>query len=173
MSDLLTLTVSQLRQAAELKEKIDALSNELSAIFRGKSVSTPARSLALSSAPKIKSSGKLTLGNAILEALRANGGVMDRTALLKATGDLQGKKINEGSFNGQLQTMKGNGAIKSPGRGQFQIGKVGGSASTPAPAAASETKPKGKRTMSPAARAKIAAAARARWAKIKGMRPQK
>ena len=176
MSDLLNLTVSQLRQAAELKEKIDALNSELSAIFGGKSVSAPASS-SVTRPDKAKPNGKLTLGRAILEALRANGGVIGRPALLAATSKLKGAKVNAGSFDGQLLAMKKSGTIKSPGRGQFQIGTGGAGASAPAPAtapaSAAEPKAKGKRTMSPAARAKIAAAARARWAKVRAMRPKK
>jgi hypothetical protein len=160
MNDLLTLTVSQLRCAADLKEQIEALNSELSAILGGDDLTPSAPS---TSGPKVKRNGKLTVGSAILEALKANGGIMDKSALLKAATGLKGSKINEGSFNGEVQKLKGNGGIKSPGRGHFQIGSVAASAPTSAPA----VEPKAKRTMSAAGRAKIAAAAKARWAKVR------
>ncbi len=70
---------------------------------------------------------------------------MDKTSLLFAVSAVKASKINEGSFNGELQKLKGRGAVKSPGRGQFQIGKVTGAASTSTHAA----ERKAKRTMSP------------------------
>ena len=166
MSSLLNLTVSQLRRAAELKEKIDALNSELSALLGG----DDAPSARSTSGPKVKRNGKVTVGSAILEALEANGGVMDKTALLKAATALKGSKINEGSFNGEVQKLKGSGAVKSPGRGQFQIGTVAASAVV-SKDSTSESKPK--RTMSPAARKKIADAATARWAKARAEKEAK
>jgi len=54
MNSLTDLTVAQLRQAAELKEKIDALTTELSAIFEGKAVSAPAARGTLSQSERMK-----------------------------------------------------------------------------------------------------------------------
>ena len=165
INSILLLTPTQLRKAADLKERIDALNNELGAILGGADVapSTPS-----ASGPKVKSNGRLTVGSAILEALKANGGVMDKTALLKAASALKGSKINEGSFNGEVQKLKGANSITSPGRGRFSFGKAA-TASNSAPAA----EPKAKRKMSAAGRAKIAAAAKARWAKVRAAKPGK
>ena len=159
MSNLLTLTVSQLRRAADLKEQIDGLNDELAAILGGEEVSAPVTK----STPKVKRNGKLTVGSAILEALKANGGVMDKTALLKAATALKGSKINEGSFNGEVQKLKGTGAVKSPGRGQFQIGTAAASA----PASNESAPAPKKRKMSAEGKKKIADAAKARWAKVR------
>jgi len=160
MNNLLTLSVVQLRRAAQLKEQLDILNNELAAVLGGANVAPSAPSAA---GAKFKRNGKLTVGSAIVEALRANGGVMNKAELLKAASALKGSKINEGSFNGEVQKLKGSKGIVSPGRGQFQFGRVSASA----PASAPAPKMKAKRTMSAAGRAKIAAAAKARWAKVR------
>jgi hypothetical protein len=163
MNSLLDLSVVQLRRAAELKEQIDGLNDELAAILGGE-IPVP-----FNKGPKTKRNGKLTVGSAIVEALRANGGVMDKTALLKAASALKGSKINEGSFNGEVQKLKGSKSITSPGRGQFSFGKAA-AASASAPA---DGGPKPKRKMSAAGRAKIAAAAKARWAKVRAAKAGK
>lgn len=119
MNSLHDLTVVQLRRAAELKDQIDNLNNELAAILGGAKVSAPV-----------------------------------------AKGAGRGRGMTAAGKASQAEKMRAYWAAKRAAKGGTS-------------AAGSATGGKKRRTMSPEAKAKIAAAARARWAKIRAMRPKK
>ena len=127
MSSITNLSSSQLRQAADLKEKISALENELSQLL-GSTSQPVAVKPAVATAPK-KKGGMSAAGRArIVAAQKA------RWAKIK------GAKPETKAAAAITQVI----AVKS------------------APPA------KKKFTMSAAAKAKISAAAKARWAKVRG-----
>jgi len=70
---------------------------------------------------KSAKAGGLTVANSILEALNKNGGTMTKRDLYDAATKVMGSKINDGTFNATVQTLKENKKIKSPGRGEFSL----------------------------------------------------
>jgi hypothetical protein len=128
MSSITNLSSSQLRQAADLKEKISALENELSQLLD--STSRPvAVKPAAAAAPK-KKGGMSAAGRARIVAAQ---------------------KARWAKVKGAKPETKAITATAKPG--------IAVNVTPPA---------KKKFTMSAAAKAKISAAAKARWAKVRG-----
>ena len=145
---LINLTSAQLRQAADLKERIASLNDELAAILGGSSTPAPASTPA-------KKGGMSAAGRAKVAAAQKL-----RWAKIKAA---------KGKTAPVTKALKKKGGMSAAGRARIvaaqkaRWAKIKGAK----PAVTAAKPAKKKFTMSAAAKAKISAAAKARWAKIK------
>ena len=144
------LSVSDLRKAANLKERIEALENELNEVIGAapKAVSAPE-----ASAPR-KKGGMSAAGKARIAAAQK----------------IRWAKVKAAKGDAKPAAPKKKGGMSPEGKARIiaaqkarwaKVKAAKGDAKPAAPAA------KKKFTMSAAAKAKISAAAKARWAKVK------
>ncbi len=140
---MLNLTSSQLRQAADLKDKIEALQTELEQITGTSEAAAP-----VAAAPTV--------------ALKKRGRPRRVVAAVVIQEPSQAPK--RGPKKGGMSAA-GRAAIAAAQRARWAKAKAGKVATVAAKTA--EAKPAKKRTMSAAGRAAIAAAAKARWAKFR------
>jgi hypothetical protein len=158
---MLNLSSSQLRQAADLKEKIEALNTELAALFGGTTLVLAAAAVEEVQAPEPVEAeesarpAKRTISPAHKAALRAAQAL--RWAKHNAAKAKTAPKVAK---KGGMSAA-GRARIAAAQKARWAKAKAGKVAEAPAK---SETKP-AKRKMSEAGRAAIAAAAKARWAK--------
>ena len=153
------LTSSQLRQIADLKERIEALETEIAALFGG-TTPTPAEAPAAIEAEEPAKPGKRTMSPAHKAALRAAQAL--RWAKYSAEKTQAAKPGKRGPKKGGMSAA-GRARIAAAQKLRWAKVKAGKTAEAPAK---SEVKP-AKRKMSAAGRAAIAAGVRARWAKVK------
>lgn len=145
--NLADLSVEQLKRAAQIKEQITKLQDELSAVF-GSKVAAPKAAA--------KPSGMSAAARARLSAMgKARWAKIKAGTQAAATSKAPAKK---GTMSAESRArlsalMKAKWAAKKKGSTQ-----------APAKSAAAPAK---KPTMSPAAKANLSALAKARWAKIK------
>jgi hypothetical protein len=155
------LTPSQLRQAADLKEKIEALNTELDAVFGGTTLFLAAAAVETVQAPEPVEAeapakpGKRTMSPAHKAAIRAAQAL--RWAKHNAA---KAKTAPKAAKKGGMSAA-GRARIAAAQKARWAKVNAGKKAESPAK---SEMKP-AKRRMSAAGRAAIAAGARARWAK--------
>jgi hypothetical protein len=155
------LTPTQLRQIADLKEKIEALETELAALFGGTTLVLAAAAVETVEAPEpIEAEepakpGKRTMSPAHKAALRA------AQALRWAKHNAAKAKTAPSTLWRRKTSAAANAAKSAAAKARWA--KVNAGKNVQA-AAKSETKP-AKRKMSEAGRAAIAAGAKARWAK--------
>ena len=165
---MLNLTPSQLRQAADLQEKIGKLQSELAAIFGSESEAAPApkaakpakRKLSASHLAKIRAAQKLRWSK--VKAAKA------KTAPVKAAVKASAKPVKKGGMS-----AAGRARIVAAQKARWAAIKAAKTAPKapvkPAAVVKAAVKPatkavKTKRVISPEARAKMAAAAKAMWA---------
>ena len=154
---MINLTSSQLRQAADLKEKIEALNAELAALFGGKAP-VPVEAPAPVEAEEPAKPGKRTMSPAHKAKIRAAQAL--RWAKYNAAkGQPAAKPAKKGGMS-----AAGKARIIAAQKLRWAKVKAGKTAEAPAK---SEVKPAKKRKMSAAGRAAIIAAVKARWAKVK------
>jgi hypothetical protein len=139
------LTSSQLRQAADLKEKIEALQTELEQITGESSAVIPAPV-----APKKRGRPRKEAAAVVVQ-------------------NEQPKPGKRGPKKGGMSAA-GRAAIAAAQKARWAKAKVAKSETVAEKSA--EAKPAKKRKMSAAGRAAIAAAAKARWAKVKAALPE-
>jgi|HubBroStandDraft_1064217.scaffolds.fasta_scaffold227057_1 hypothetical protein len=161
MSSINDLSVQQLRQAANLKEKIVALEKELSQLF-GSTAKPSAVKPAATKAPK-KKGGMSAAGKArIVAAQKA------RWARIKAAKPaVKTAKPAKKKF-----TMSAAAKAKISAAAKARWAKIKGTKSSVKPAVktvklAAKPVKKARKKMSAAAKAKLSALAKARWAKAK------
>ena len=162
---MLNLTPSQLRQAADLQEKIGKLQSELAAIFGGESkpapkVAKPAKRT-MSSAHKAKIKAAQKLRWAKVNAAKA------KTAPVKAAVKASAKPVKKGGMSaaGRARIV----AAQKARCAKIKAAKTAAPKAPVKPAAVVKAVVKPvtkavKRVISPEARAKMAAAAKAMWA---------
>ena len=121
------LSPQQLRKAADIKERIDALQaelNELLGAAEGSEAPSKPRvagSQRRKAHPSLKGDAKLTIQAAVLEAL-GSGEAMSKREIAKRVSVLRGKKTNPDSLNPTLDEMKREDrTILNPERGMYQI----------------------------------------------------
>ena len=149
MSSINHLSVQQLHQAANLKEKIAALEKELNHLFGSTAKSSTFKPA--TKAPQ-KKGGLSAAGKArIVAAQKARWAKIKAAKPAVKTAKPARKKF----------TMSAAAKAKISVAAKARWAKIKGAKPTVAPVK------KVKRTMSAAAKAKISAAAKARWAKIK------
>jgi hypothetical protein len=140
MNSITSLSPAQLRKAADIKERIDALQDQLSTILG--EVPTPAATEA-PKRKKVSAAGKA----------RMRAAQIARWAAIKGTTPTAKpeKKAKKMSAQG-LANIRAGVAKRMAAKGKAPVAK---------PAK------KAKKTFSPAAKAALSAAAKARWAKVK------
>jgi hypothetical protein len=143
---MINLTSSQLRQAADLKDKIEALETELAGLIEGKA---PGPIEAAIEAEEPAKPGKRTMSPA-------------HKAALRAAQALRWAKHNAAKGQSAAKPAK---KARIAAAQKLRWAKVKAAKTVKAPAK-SEAKP-AKRKMSAAAKAAISAAAKARWAKVR------
>ena len=150
------LTSSQLRQAADLKEKIAVLETELAGLLGGE-IPIPVQAPEPAEAAK---PGKRTMSPVHKAKIRAAQAL--RWAKYSAEKTQAAKPGKRGPKKGGMSAA-GRARIAAAQKLRWAKVKAGKTAEAPAK---SEVKP-AKRKMSAAGRAAIAAGVRARWAKVK------
>jgi hypothetical protein len=155
------LTPTQLRQAASIKEQIEALNKQLGAILGSTGVSAPSKST--KPAKRKMSAGHIAKIRAAQKA---------RWAKVRS-----GKPAAKPVAKAAVKPAKKKGTISAAGIARIKAAqkarwaKINAakakSAVVAKPVVKAAAKPAKKFTMSAAAKAKISAAAKARWAKIK------
>lgn len=166
MSSIANLSVQQLRQAADLKEKIAALENELSQLLgsSAKGVFAPVAA----KAPK-KKLGMSAAGRAAVAAAQKARWAKINSAkpAVKAVSVIAPKKKGGMSAAGKARII----AAQKVRWAKINAAKSSAAVAKPViatkPAVVAAKPAKKKFTMSAAAKAKISAAAKARWAKVK------
>lgn len=151
------LTSHQLRQAADLSEKIEALKTELAGLLEGKTPS-PAESPAPVQAAK---PGKRTMSaahKAAIRAAQARRWAAHRAAQAKAAPETAGPAKKQGGMS-----AAGKARIAAAQKARWAKHNAANAAADPAK----------KRKMSAAGRARIIAAVKARWAKVKAAKGKK
>jgi hypothetical protein len=153
---LINLTPAQLRQAASIKEQIEALNKELGAIA---GISAPTNST-----KPVKKGGMSAAGKARIVAAQklrwSKAKAAKGKSAVKAAVEPAKKKIS----------AEGIARIKAAQKARWAVikAKTAPKAAVVAkPVVKAAVKPAKKFTMSAAAKAKISAAAKARWAKIR------
>ena len=155
------LTPLQLRQAADLKEKIESLERQFASVTGG-ITPPPVEAPALAQPAK---PGKRTMSPAHKAKIRAAQALRwAKYNAAKAKTSDKGAKLGEGGPKKGGMSAAGRARIAEAQK--LRWSKVKAAKISEAPAK-SEAKPAKKRRMSAAARAAISAAAKARWAKIR------
>ena len=164
---LINLTAAQLRQAADLKERISSLNDELAAILGGSSTpapaSTPAKKGGMSAAGRARIAAAAKLRWAKINAAKAKPAAVVK-AVVKAV--VAKKRVMTAAAKAKIAAAQ-----------KLRWAKVHAAKAKPAPAAkavvkaAKLAKKKGK--ISPEGMANIIAATKARWAKIRAAKAAK
>ena len=156
MSTILELTSAQLKQAADIKDQIEALNQELNALLG--SSAAPVYKLAQPAYQPAKKGGMSAAGKARIAAAQ-------RARWAKVKAEKPGKSLAVAVKPAKKRGMSAAGKARIIAAQKLRWAKV--KAAKAGVKAAVVTPARKKRTMSPAARAAIAAAAKARWARAK------
>ncbi|HEV2246175.1 MAG TPA: hypothetical protein VGW37_05940 [Terriglobia bacterium] len=121
MTTLTNLPASDLRKAADLKEKIEALQAQLNDCLGGSDAGNhfaPKRSQRLSR-PGGKYKGGKTVVDCVLDVLNS-GNTMTIQDILRAASNIRGKSISPGLMSVTLAYLKKRKRIANPARGQYR-----------------------------------------------------
>lgn len=159
----INLTSSQLRQAADLQEKIAALETELAHIL-GNEIPVPYKTTEPSTPAEPALPAKRTMSPAHKAKIRAAQAI--RWAKYNATKEKPALKAEAKEPAKKKGGMSAAGKARIAAAQKLRWAKVKAGKTAEAPAK-TEVKIAKKRKMSAAGRSAIAAGARARWAKVK------
>ena len=121
MTTLTSISASDLRKAADLKEQIEALQTQLNNCLGGGLVGNgfaPNRSKTALRRGR-KSKNAKTVVDCVLEALNS-GNAMSIQDILSAASNIRGKSISSGLMSVTLAYLKKKRRIANPARGQYR-----------------------------------------------------
>jgi hypothetical protein len=121
MTTLIDLSASDLRKAANIKEKIEALQAQLNECLGGSYAGNGLDPIPSQLSPRRgrKSKGGQTVVDCVLEALKS-GNAMSIRDILSAASNVRGKSISPGLMSVTLAYLKKKKRIANPARGQYR-----------------------------------------------------
>jgi hypothetical protein len=119
MTTVINLSASDLRKAADIKERIEALQAQLTDCLQGDAGNSQTRSGQPSRRRGRKPKGGKSVVDCVLEALNG-GNAMSIQDILSAASKIRGKDISRGLMSVTLAYLKKKKRIANPARGQYR-----------------------------------------------------